>query len=102
MKDRLAGFAVSAGSGLTTAVVGAPWWAVVLVVLAVSSVFLVSLHMSYQHVYRLASLAHTGSVKGAGGIEWKASSEPDEPEPSEPEPPRPRRWLRREPPPGSS
>jgi hypothetical protein len=49
-----------------------------LVVLVMACVFLVSLHMSYRHVYRLASLAHTGRVKGAGGIEWAASSESEE------------------------
>jgi hypothetical protein len=74
----LAGFAASAGSGFSIHLAGAPWWAVMLVVLVTFCVFLASLHMSYRHVYRLASLAHTGRVKGAGGIEWAASSEFEE------------------------
>ena len=77
MKE-LAGFAASAGSGFGIRLVGAPWWAVTLVVLVMACVFLVSQHLSYQHVYRLASLAHTGRVKGTGGIEWAASSEFEE------------------------
>lgn len=94
----LSGFAVGTGSAIGIRLAGAPWWAVVLVMLVVSSVFLVALHMTYKHVYRLASLAHTGSVKGAGGIEWKASSQPEDPQPKEPETPKPKRWRRHKPP----
>jgi hypothetical protein len=48
----LAGFAASAGSGFSIHLAGAPWWAVMLVVLLMSCVFLVSLRMSYQHDWR--------------------------------------------------
>jgi hypothetical protein len=81
VKEQVTGWAVGTGSGLGIRLVGAPWGAVVLVVLVTSGVFLVSLHMNYRHVYRLASLAHTVHVKGHGGIEWSGSSEPEEPPP---------------------
>jgi hypothetical protein len=93
---------VGSASGLTSALVGAPLWAVLLVLvgvpLAVSLALLAYVHMNYREVYRLARLANSGSVKGHGGIEWTASSEPATPEPDAP---KPRRWLRRKPPPDS-
>jgi hypothetical protein len=78
LKEQVTGWAVGTGSGLGIRLVGAPWWVVALVMLVTSGAFLVSLHMSYRHVHRLASLAHTVHVKGHGGIEWSGSSSPDE------------------------
>jgi hypothetical protein len=80
---------------------GAPWWVALLAMFATRVLLLASRHMDYREVYRLATLANTGSVKGAEGIEWKASSEPEQPEPKEPEAPKPKLWLRRKPPPDS-
>lgn len=73
----------------------APWWAVVLVVLATLVSCLASLHMSYKQVQRLASLNGTGSVQGAWGIRWRACDSKD-PESKESKAREPRRWPQRE------
>ena len=83
MSDRVMSLVASdtsATSGVTTALVGAPWPAVVLVVLAVQLLFLASLRMTYRAMYRFARLTYTGSFRGAWGVEWKASTEPENPE----------------------
>jgi hypothetical protein len=99
---------VGAASSVTAVLAGAPWWAVLLVVLAVllvvlavSLVYLTSLRMTYREVDRLASLPYTGTFKGSWGIELKSSSKPETPEPTKPETSKPKRWRRRKPPPNS-
>jgi hypothetical protein len=99
---------VGAASSVATVLAGAPWWAVLLVVLAglvvvlaVSLVYLTSLRMTYREVNRLASLPYTGTFKGAWGIELKSPSKPESPESTKPETSKPKRWLRRKPPPNS-
>jgi hypothetical protein len=84
---------------------GAPWWAallvvlaVLLVVLAVSLVYLTSLRMTYREIDRLASRPYPGAFKGAWGIELRSSSRPETPEPTKPEPSKLQRWRRRKPP----
>ena len=77
MKDHLAGIGVSAVSGLTTALAGAPWWAVLMVVLAV-------LGMTYGMVLWLANPKRSRHVS-CFLITWEAPSEPEEsPPPSAP------------------
>lgn len=70
VKDRLAGIAVSAGSGLGTALAGAPWWAVLVVVLAFlgSDRGLVILLARPGKSRRLTTLLTS----------WEAPSEPEE------------------------
>jgi hypothetical protein len=99
---------IGAASSVTAVLAGAPWWAVLLVVLAVllvmlavSLVYLTSLRMTYREVNRLASLPYTGTFKGAWGIELKSSSKPKTPEPTKPETSKPKRWRRRKPPPNT-
>jgi cell division protein FtsW (lipid II flippase) len=96
---------VGAVASVTTVLAGAPWWAVVLVVLAVllvvlavSLVYLTALRMTYREVNRLASLPYPGTFKGIWGVELKSSSESQSPEPTTPETSRPKRWRRRKPP----
>ncbi len=88
MNDRVMSLLASATSGVSTVLAGAPWPAVVLVALAVPLLFLASLRMTYRAMYRLASLTHTGTFKGAWGVEWKASPESDSPESASPGSPR--------------
>jgi hypothetical protein len=92
---------VGAASSVTTVLAGAPWWAVLLIVLAVSLVYLTALRMTYRVVDRLTSLPYAGTFNGAWGIELKSSSKPETPEPTKPETSKPRRWRRRKPPPNS-
>lgn len=89
---------VGAVASVTTVLAGAPWWAVLLVVLAVSLVYLTALRMTYREVNRLASLPYPGTFKGIWGVELKSSSESQSPEPTTPETSRPKRWRRRKPP----
>lgn len=77
-------------SGAVSVAIGAPWWAMLLAMIFAAVVLLVTLRMTVDAIYRLATLAHTGSVKGPWGIEWKASTEPATPEPEQPEPPKPK------------
>ena len=63
MKE-LAGFAASAGSGFSIHLAGAPWWAVLLVVLVMSCVFLVSLHMSCTSQSNVRAILGAPSVGG--------------------------------------
>jgi hypothetical protein len=86
---------------MTTVLAGAPWWAVLLIVLAVSLVYLTALRMTYRVVDRLTSLPYAGTFKGAWGIKLKSSSKAEIPEPTKPETSKPRRWRRRKPPPNS-
>lgn len=74
------GLLASATSSLSTALAGAPSWAVVLVALAVPLLFLASLHMTYRAMYRIASLSQTGTFKGPWGVKWKSTPEPESPE----------------------
>jgi hypothetical protein len=92
---------VGAASSVTTVLAGASWWAVLLIVLAVSLVYLTTLRMTYRVVDRLTSLPYAGTFKGAWGIELKSSSKPETPQPTKPETSKPRRWRRRKPPPNS-
>jgi hypothetical protein len=101
VKDTLISGLVGTASGVPAYLAGAPWWVVLVAMFVMRLLLLASQLMSYREVYRLASLANSGSVKGHEGIEWRASSEPKEPDPGEPEAPKPRRWLRRKPPPES-
>jgi hypothetical protein len=73
----------------------APWWAVVLVVLATLVTCLASLHMSYKQVRTLASLDGTESVEGPWH-RWRALCDPKNPESKEPKARGPRRWSQRE------
>jgi hypothetical protein len=73
LKDHLAGIGVSAVSGLTTALAGAPWWAVLLVVLAV-------LGMTYGVVLWLAHPNRSRRVS-CFLITWEAPSELEKPPP---------------------
>jgi hypothetical protein len=73
VKDQLTSWGISAGSGLTAALAGAPWWAGLLAIFAMRVLLLASRRMDYREVYRLARLANSGTVKGYGGIEWTAS-----------------------------
>lgn len=89
MKQVLAGGSVGTPR-VVSLLVGAPWWVVLLVTLLAAVVLLITLRMTIEAVYRLATLGHTGSVKGPWGMEWKASTEPATPEPKQPEPPKPK------------
>lgn len=82
MKDTLISGFVGTASGIPAYMAGAPWWVLLLAVFGMRLLLLASQRMNYREVYRLATLANSGSVKGNEGIEWKASSEPSEPEPS--------------------
>ena len=90
--------AVLAGTTLQGAAffTDAPWWAVVLVVLATLVSCLASLHMSSKQVHRLASLDDTASVTGAWGIRWRALCDSKEDSQSKESKARePRRWSQR-------
>jgi hypothetical protein len=88
---------------------GAPWWALLLTVLAmVLTVVLIvvfdlrltvlKLHMAYRLVVRLARRPFAGSFKGPWHVVLNGSLEPESPEA---EPLKLKRWVRRKPPPDS-
>lgn len=66
MKNIALGGLAATASGGSISLAGASWWAVFVVVLGLAAVFLISLHMTYQRVDRLAQLAHPPSFKGLG------------------------------------
>jgi cell division protein FtsW (lipid II flippase) len=70
LKDHLAGIGVSAVSGLTTALAGGPWWAVLVAVLAV-------LGMTYGMVLWLAHPKRSQHVS-CFLITWEAPVGPEE------------------------
>jgi hypothetical protein len=88
---------------------GAPWWGVLIAVLAMVlmvvlivvvdlHVTVLKLHMAYRLVVRLAKRPLAGSFKGPWHVELTGPTQPASPgfEPLEP-----RHWIRRKPPPDS-
>jgi hypothetical protein len=98
LKQTLTGGLLGTVSAVPPVLAGAPWWAVLLVVLVGHLAFLTSLHMTYREAERLAKLGYTGSFKGPWGVEHSVSSGRASPET---EPLKLRRRVRRKPPPGS-
>jgi hypothetical protein len=77
LKDRLAGMGVSAVSAATTVLAGAPWWAVLAVVLAV-------LGMTCGMVLWLANPKRSRHVSvSCFRITWEAPREPEKPPPKD-------------------
>jgi cell division protein FtsW (lipid II flippase) len=71
VRDRLAAFLISAGSGVSVALAGAPWWAVLTAVVAI-------LFLTYGVVCWLATHSKASRIT-TFLITWEREPEPSEP-----------------------